>query len=157
MESYGQGALKKPDLPDANPGWVPSCGASCNHCSAVQMCSDSIPVCGLRGPSQAWSPMSIALSRPERVSRILGQPGWTWWRPAAVGVKKKPKQIGEPPDSSMKTKRAFASLAHVGTAKPHFRAAISRQCEDVVGAGRDDSVEFPVSRIFWLHQRAEDL
>lgn len=86
-----------------------------------------------------------------------GSAGGTWWRPAAVGVKKKPKQIGEPPDSSMKTKRAFASLAHVGTAKPHFRAAISRQCEDVVGAGRDDSVEFPVSRIFWLHQRAEDL
>jgi hypothetical protein len=109
-----------------------------------------------RRPSQAWSPMSIASSRPGRVSRILGQAGWTWWRPAAVGVKKKAKQSGEPPYSSMKTMRAFAPAAHVGTAKLHIRAAISRQCEEVVGAVRDDSVEFPVSTIFWFHQGAED-
>jgi hypothetical protein len=131
---------------------VPSCGASRTYCSAGRMCSDSIPACELRRPLQTWAPMSIASSRPGRVSRILGQPGWTWWRPAAVGVKKKSKQSGEPPYSSMKTKRAFESAAHGGTAKPHIRAAISRQYEDVVCAGRDDSVEFPVSWNVWLRQ-----
>lgn len=38
---------------------------------------------------------------------------------------KKPNQSGEPLCSRMKTKRAFASVAHVGTTTPHFRAAIS--------------------------------
>jgi hypothetical protein len=118
---------------------VPNCGVSCTHCSAVQICSDSIPSCGQRRPSQVWSPMSFGSSRPGRISRILGQQGRTWWQPATVGVKKKPKRSGQPPYSSTKAERALASVAHVGNAKPDFRAAISGQCEEVVGAFRDGS------------------
>jgi hypothetical protein len=86
-------------------------------------------------------------------------PGSAWvdlTAPPAVGIKQKAKQCGEPPYWSLQTKRAFASAAHVGAAEPHIRAAISRQYEDTVGAGQDDSGEFPVSRIFWLHQGPED-